>query len=117
MCLYLHRHRLVQAEQIHSRVTRLPPAQKSMHLSITVRLSDFLEGRRTDRQSVATSIGPQMCGYKPNQHFEFMRDRSLKLAMRDAAGFHTVLSMAASHLDAMNGLKPGSRALWHRIEA
>jgi hypothetical protein len=46
-----------------------------------------------------------------------MRDRSLKLAMRDAAGFHTVLSMAASHLDAMNGIKPGQRALWHRTEA
>jgi hypothetical protein len=72
---------------------------------------------QTDSLAVATTIGPQMCGYKPNSQFEFMRDRSLRLAMKDAAGFHICLSMAATHLDSMNSLKPGSRALWHRIES
>jgi hypothetical protein len=31
--------------------------------------------------------------------------------------FHSILAIAATHIDALFGKRPGQRAIWHRVEA
>jgi hypothetical protein len=58
-----------------------------------------------------------MYGFPQNSKFDILRDVVLVLAMESASSFHTILSAAATHMDAIHGRNPGRRAIWHRLEA
>ncbi len=58
-----------------------------------------------------------MYGFPQNSKFDILRDVSFVLAMKSSSAFHTILSAAATHMDAIHGRNPGRRAIWHRLEA
>jgi Fungal specific transcription factor domain len=58
-----------------------------------------------------------MYGFPQNSKFDILRDVSFALAIENPSGFHTILSAAATHMDAIHGRNPGRRAIWHRLEA
>jgi hypothetical protein len=65
----------------------------------------------------ANTLGPYLYGYAPQSKFDIFRDRSLVLSIQEPIRFHSMLLLAASIMNGIQGQSSGVRILYHRNEA